>query len=76
MKKLILILFLTGCCTLNQDYVRQDRKDFDTFTPRIEKMIDDTTLYTGAQKEDMRDRLKARNLRITEAEALLEKPSE
>lgn len=68
MKKLILILFLTGCCTLNQDYVEQDRKDFDTFTPRIEKMIDDTTLYSDAQKQDMKDRLKARDARITQAE--------
>ena len=61
---------------MNEAYVRQDRKDFDTFTPRIEKMIDNSTFYTDAQKEDMRDRLKGRNLRITEAEALLEKPSE
>lgn len=75
MKKLLLIILLSGCCTLNEDYVRQDRKDFNTFTPRIEKMINESTFYTDAQKEDMRDRIKARNLRITVGEATFKKES-
>lgn len=70
MKKLLLvcIIALAGCCTLNEDYVQQDRKDFDTFAPRVRKMIDDTTLYDAAQKQDMRDRLEGRDARITAAE--------
>lgn len=73
MKKLLIILFMTGCCTLNEDYVRQDRKDFDTMTPRIMRMLNDTTLFTDFQKGDIEDRLNARDAKISAAEALLKK---
>ena len=73
MKKLLLAMTLlfAGCCTLQEDYIRQDRKDFATFTPRIKVMIAETTKYDAAQKQDMLDRLTARDLRITEAEAYI-----
>ena len=63
------ILFLAGCCTLNEAYVKQDRKDFDTLRPRIEAMLDETSLYDEHQKQDIRDRLNGREARITQAEA-------
>jgi len=78
MKNLLLVcvIALAGCCTLNEDYVRQDRKDFDTFAPRVEKMINETTLYDEDQKQDMRDRLKGRDARITLAEDFIKEAAD
>jgi hypothetical protein len=68
MKRFLIILFLATGCGLNEDYIKQDRKDYDTFAPRVMKMIDETSLYDNEQKQDMRDRLEARNARIKAAE--------
>ena len=58
MRTLLLALVLcTGCCTLNQDYVKQDRKNYETLAPRIRKMLTSTTEYDDSQKQDIEDRL-------------------
>ena len=76
MKKLFILILLSGCCTLNEGYVRQDRKYFDTMTPRVLEMIDDTEIYDEDQKQDLRDRLHGNNTRISAAEALLKEAKE
>jgi len=63
-----LVIVFSGCCGLQQAYVEQDRRDFDTMTPRVKRMIEATDLYDDDQKQDMLDRLTGRDLRITRGE--------
>jgi hypothetical protein len=57
MKKLLFILLLAGCCTLQKDYVEQDRRNYETLAPRVRKMLETTTEYDADQKQDIEDRL-------------------
>ena len=69
MKKMMMLaaMLLVGCGSLQRQYVEQDAADFKTMSPRVLKMIDETQLYDEDQKQDMRDRLTARELRIQKA---------
>ena len=72
MKKLLFCcLILFSGCSLNENYVRQDRANFETLAPRIRKMMTTTTEYDESQKGDIEDRLQLWKARITQAEAAL-----
>ena len=56
MKKLIIcVVLLAGCGTLHEDYVQQDRNNYETLWPCVEKMLE-TSEYDDAKKKDIRDR--------------------
>jgi len=68
--KILLVLLLSGC--LCQDYVEQDRRNYDTLAPRITRMLGSTTEYDEDQKQDIKDRLQSWDTRLTQAEKLYE----
>jgi len=61
MRKLMLglTLVLAGCGSLHENYVKQDRANYETLAPRVRKMLKTTTEYDAAQKQDIEDRLQA-----------------
>jgi len=61
MKKLLIsaVLALTACGSLQESYVKQDRKNFETLAPRIRTMMAKSDVYTPAQEADIEDRLQA-----------------
>ncbi len=68
MKKYLLILvLLSGCETLHENYVKQDRQNYETLAPRIEKMMETSDHYTEDQEQDIKDRLKAWDAWTTQA---------
>lgn len=68
MRILLVSLLLSGCCGLQQVYVEQDRRNYDTLAPRIEKLMETSDHYDEDQEQDIRDRLVGWNLRITKGE--------
>lgn len=78
MKKLIYgLILMAGCCTLNADYIKQDRQNYETLAPRIRKMLRSTAEYSPAQKQDIEDRLNGWDVRTSQGIlAVEEKPSE
>ena len=58
MRKLLLslVLIFSGCGSLHEEYVKQDRNNYETLWPRIEKMLESTTEYDDDQKADIQDR--------------------
>ena len=74
MKKLILALvLLCGCGSLHENYVRQDRANYETLAPRIRKMMTTTTEYTPVQQADIEDRLQGWDAKTLAALESLEK---
>lgn len=51
------LVLLAGCCSLNENYIRQDRANYETLAPRVRKMLVTTTEYDDDQKQDIEDRL-------------------
>lgn len=73
MMKIWLCLSLTffgsvGCGSLQAQYVAQDAANYRTLAPRVRAMVDETSLYDSDQKQDIRDRLVAWELRIKKAQ--------
>lgn len=58
MKRLLLGLVLAGC-SLNADYVRQDRNNYETLAPVVRRYIEDTSIYPPEKEDDILDRLEA-----------------
>ena len=71
-KMLFALVLLAGCGTLHEKYVKQDRANYETLAPRVRKMLTSTTEYDDDQKQDIEDRLKAWDLKTTEALKSLE----
>ena len=67
------ILILAGCGSLHEDYVRQDRANYETLAPRIRKMLTSTTEYDDAQKQDIEDRLQGWDAKSAAAVATFNK---
>jgi len=63
---IILVLFFSGCCTLNENYVKQDRMNYETLAPRIRIFVSSSDQFTDDQKQDIKDRLEAWDLWTTE----------
>jgi hypothetical protein len=61
------IILLAGCCTLNENYIRQDRKNYETLAPRIRTMLETTAAFDDAQKRDIEDRLQGWDAKSTQA---------
>lgn len=68
-----LIFLLAGCCTLNEDYIRQDRANYETLAPRVRKMLKTTKEFDDVQKLDIEDRLEAWDTKSAAAMATLKK---
>jgi len=56
MKRLMIsLVLLMGCGTLHEDYVKQDRNNYETLWPCIEEMLE-TSDYSEDKKLDIKDR--------------------
>ena len=53
---LILMLLLCGCGSLHESYVKQDRNNYETLWPRVEKMLEATDIFDEDQEKDINDR--------------------
>jgi len=67
---LFALIFATGCCTVQRHDVEQSRRNYNTLAPRIHKMLK-TSTYSKEQRQDIRDRLTAWDLRISKKEKAL-----
>lgn len=67
MKKLIGLLLVAGCCSLPVDYVKQDRRNYETLAPRIRKLLETSDYYDEDQEADIEDRLQAWDFKTAQA---------
>lgn len=60
------ILILAGCGSLHENYVKQDRNNYETLWPLVEEMLE-TAPYDTVKKLDIKDRGMAWDLWTSEA---------
>jgi hypothetical protein len=53
---LILLILISGC-SLHEDYVRQDRANYETLAPVVRKLLDTSDHYDDDFEKDIEDRL-------------------
>ena len=75
MKKTILVLaiLLSGCGSLQENYVKQDRANYETLAPRIRKLMETSDHYDADQEQDIEDRLQGWDAKTTQALAAIKK---
>lgn len=67
MKKLLLVFLLTGCGSLHESYVKQDRSNFETLAPKVNILLDNSSILPPDEEQDIRDRLNSWDARTTAA---------
>ncbi len=68
---LFILVLLAGCGTLHENYVKQDRANYETLAPRIRKLMETSDHYDEDQEADIEDRLQGWDAKTTQALATL-----
>jgi len=66
-KRFLIGLVLVCGCSLHEDYVRQDRANYETLRPVIEKWIAETETFDDDFEADITDRMNGWDARTTQA---------
>ena len=68
MKKYLCILVLfVGCGNLHEDYVKQDRANYETLAPVISSLLAESKKMSENDKADVQDRLEGWDAKTTAA---------
>lgn len=62
MKYIWVLVLCTGCCGLNEAYVKQDRANYETLAPVVRKYLNETDILDDETEADVEDRLQAWDL--------------
>ena len=61
------IIMLAGCGSLQENYVKQDRANYETLAPRVRKLMETSDHYDADQEQDIEDRLQGWDAKTTAA---------
>ena len=66
-KYLCILILLVGCGSLHEDYVKQDRANYETLAPVISSLLAESKKMSAADKADVEDRLQGWDTKTTAA---------